>query len=128
MHDSRGMPRMRANRLLLAAIYSPAHQPSTAVDENSEVNANTQGQTTVAMQTTGVQTMHSPLTDWPGNVTQHRVVSNSAMMHVLMVARRGAPVGQAAAETQLDGRASCRPRGLHMGTPQAWSQALPCLL
>ncbi len=117
---------MRANKILLAALYSQAHQPSTVVDELSKVNANAKGETTVAAQSTGVQTMHSPLTDWPGYA--HRLVSNSAMMHVLVVAERGAPARQAVVETQSDGRVSCKPRGLHMGTPRASSQALPCLL
>jgi len=81
-HDSRGMPRMRANRLLLAALYSQAHQQSTAVDELSEVNANTQGGRTVAAQSTGVQTMHSPLTDSGLAMHQHRLASNSVMMRV----------------------------------------------
>jgi hypothetical protein len=96
---------MRANRLLLAALYSQAHQQSTAVDELSEVNANTQQETTIAVQSTGVQTMHSPLTDSGLAIHQHGPASNSVMMHVLAVARRGAPAGQAVDETQLDGRA-----------------------
>ncbi len=127
MHDSRGMPRKRASRVLLAALYSQANQSSTAVDELSAVDANTKGRTTVA-QSTDVQTMHSSLTDTGLAMHQHRLVSNSAMMHVLAVAGSSAPAGQAVAETQSDGRASGRPRGLHLGTPQAWSQALPCLL
>ena len=62
MHDSRGMPSMRANKLLLAATCDQVHRPSTAVDELSEVNANTKEQSTIELQSAGVQTMHSPLT------------------------------------------------------------------
>ena len=67
--------------------------------------------------------MHSPLTDSSLAMHQHRLTSNSAMMHVLVVAGRGAPGRQAVAETQSDGRASSRSRGLHLGTPHAWSQS-----
>ncbi len=52
-----------------------------------------------------------------------------SMMQMLVFAWRGAPLGQVAGPgKQSDGRALCRPRGLHLGTHQAWSQALPCLL
>ena len=90
---------MRANRPLLAALYSQAHQQSNAVDELSKVNANAQRDTTVAAQSTGAQTMHSPLTDSGLAMHQHRLASNSVMMHVLAGARRGAPAGQAVDET-----------------------------
>ncbi len=87
------MPRMRARRVLLAALYSQANQPSTIVDELSAVDASTKGQTTVAAQSTGVQMLHSSLTDSGLAMHQHRLVSNSAMMHVFAVAGRGAPAG-----------------------------------
>ena len=98
---------MTAVECLACVQTDPCWQLSTvkhtsnqnAVDELSEVNANAQRDTTVAAQSTGAQTIHSPLTDSGLAMHQHTLASNSVMMHVLAGARRGAPAGQAVDET-----------------------------